>query len=104
MFSNYIPLLAGLMTFLAGCTAMNSDTIQYASMADVKGCVFLGDVEGSAVRTQLDFHDDAMRLMDAESDAIDQAVALNATHIVWGNRGRNAVTFVTGKAYKCEKS
>jgi|GEM_PF-6355390 len=103
MFSNYIPLLAGLMIFLAACTTINSDAIQYASMDDMKDCVFLGDVEGSAVRGRLDLHDDAMRLMDARSDAIARATALGATHLVWGNLGRNAVTFVTGKAYQCKK-
>lgn len=98
-------LILSLLLFLTGCVSKPTAEATKIIEADekmVSQCKFLGNVDGSSTFGGIladDLH------QSAKSEALEKAVQLNATHIVWTSvqKGFDSGASLLGKAYSCTK-
>lgn len=87
------------MLVLAGCTTVAPNSIREVNEQNVKGCRFLGTVNGSdAIFVGLS---SSIGSKNAKAKAMNAAVDLKASDIVWGQQGTSATNEWVGKAYAC---
>ena len=87
------------IVLLAGCTTVSSNNIREVSEQNVKSCRFLGAVNGAdAIFVGLS---SSIGSKNARAKAINAAVALNATDVVWSQQGTSMTNEWIGKAYAC---
>ncbi|TVP60004.1 MAG: hypothetical protein EA349_02140 [Halomonadaceae bacterium] len=94
-----LPLLALLL--LVGCAATPSpeaQAIQDAQSQDVAECQRVARVYGTAEGF---FLSEAAALTQAQNEALERAVSVNATHVVWINVEEGLTSYVSGDAYRC---
>lgn len=92
-------MLVGLS--LSGCATSLSpraSKIQDADQHLVAGCKFVGSVTGTSGMGNIAA---ATGINNAKNEAREQAVRLNATHIVWFSVAGGYTPTVSGNAYKC---
>ncbi len=97
-----LPTLACLssLAMLTACTTMQSNTIREVSDSNVKQCRPLGEVHGSdAVFVGLSA---SVGSRNAKARAMNDAVRLQATDVVWSQRGTSMTNEWVGKAYACK--
>ena len=91
-----------LIALLAsGCTTVPSVAAQRVKVADpaeVMACTLVADVQGSSGWGNLAA---STGMQNAKNEALDQAAAAGATHIVWTNIAGGYSPFATGRAYRC---
>lgn len=84
---------------LSACATMQPNSIREVSEQQVKGCRALGNVSGSdAVFVGLSA---AVGSKNAKARAINQAIALRASDVVWSQSGTSMTSEWLGKAYAC---
>ncbi|MBC7466991.1 MAG: hypothetical protein H7256_13465 [Bdellovibrio sp.] len=96
-------IVAVIVAFFSGCvTSISKDAslIKEADEKAIQSCTFLGNVDGSA--TFAGITADGLH-ESAKSEALDKAVQLKATHVVWLSvqKGFDSGASVLGKAYAC---
>jgi hypothetical protein len=85
----------------SGCATALSPAaarIQPADQSSVAGCTFLGDVSGSSDWGNLAA---TQGMQNARNEGLEQAAAMEATHVVWINIAGGYSPYANGKAYKC---
>ncbi len=93
-----LAAVAAVLT-LSGCATMQPNSIREVSEQQVKGCRALGNVSGSdAVFVGLSA---AVGSKNAKARAINQAVGMKASDVVWSQSGTSMTSEWLGKAYAC---
>lgn len=104
----HINMKKSLLTFaclsslamLTACTTMQSNNIREVNDSNVKQCRPLGDVHGSdAVFVGLSA---SVGSRNAKARAMNEAVRLQASDVVWSQRGTSITNEWVGKAYACK--
>ena len=98
-----LTLLAvpAVMLVLAGCTTVTPNTIREVNEQNVMSCRFLGNVNGSdAIFVGLS---SSIGSKNAKAKAMNEAVRLAASDVVWGQQGTSATNEWVGKAYACRR-
>ncbi|MBC7743238.1 MAG: hypothetical protein H7061_13655 [Bdellovibrionaceae bacterium] len=98
-------LTLSLLLFSIGCVSQPTARAKQIIEADekmVSNCKFLGNVDGSSTFGGIladDLH------QSAKSEALEKAVQLNATHVVWTSvqKGFDSGASLLGNAYSCSK-
>ena len=94
-----IASLCGLAV-LTACTTVAPNTIREVNEGDVARCKLAGPVQGAdAVFVGLSA---AVGSKNARAKAMNQAVRLQATHVVWSQQGTSMTSEWVGKAYVCK--
>lgn len=94
-----IASLCGLAV-LAACTTVAPNTIREVNEGDVARCKLAGPIQGAdAVFVGLSA---AVGSKNARAKAMNQAVRLQATHVVWSQQGTSMTSEWVGKAYVCK--
>lgn len=75
--------------------------IQSADQSMVKGCTFLGDVNGSSGWGNFAA---SQGMQNAQHEGLEQAAAMEATHVVWETVTGGFSPSANGKSYKCKES
>lgn len=89
------------LTFLAGCAATPSteaQAIQDAQTRDVTECQRVARVYGTAEGF---FLSETAALTRAQNEALEKAVEVNATHVVWLNVEEGLTSYISGDAFRC---
>ena len=89
-------------SILSGCATTPSPralSIQDADYRTVETCQFIGDVHGSSGWGNLMA---SIGIQNAKNEAREQAVIMEATHIVWVQVVGGYCPYVAGKAYRCK--
>ena len=95
-----LSFVAAALFAFAGCTTMQSNTIRESVDSSVKGCKMLGNVNGSdAIFVGLSA---GIGAKNAKAKAMNQAVNLKATDVVWTQQGTSMTNEWVGKAYACK--
>lgn len=88
------------LTMLAACTTVQPNTIREVNEADVKGCRMAGPVQGAdAIFVGLSA---GVGSKNARAKAMNAAVRLGATDVVWSQQGTSMTNEWVGKAYVCK--
>ena len=95
---------------LAGCRPKLSpppSKVVEADMKMVKGCKYLGEVHGSSTDSmRAGWRSDAqiieIGMENVKYQALQEASALGATHVVWTSETRSFKPEITGRAYRCK--
>ena len=91
--------LCAVTLFLAGCATVQPNSIREVAETQVAGCRLLGAVNGSdSVFVGLSA---AVGSRNAKARAMNAAVALKATDVVWSQSGTSMTSEWIGKAYAC---
>ncbi|MBB6136110.1 hypothetical protein HD842_004287 [Massilia aurea] len=94
-----IVSLCGL-ALLAACTTVAPNTIREVNDNEVARCRLAGPVQGAdAVFVGLSA---AIGSKNARAKAMNQAVRLQATDVVWSQQGTSMTSEWVGKAYVCK--
>jgi hypothetical protein len=83
----------------SGCITARSaaaSRIQEADASMVTGCTYAGEVFGASSE-----EDPAVGITNAKTQALEQAVSLRASHVVWNSLVAGKRPNVSGKAYRC---
>ena len=97
-----IPAIACLcgMAVLAACTTVKPNSIREVNDSEVKRCKLAGQVQGAdAVFVGLS---SAVGSKNAKARAMNEAVRLQATDVVWSQQGTSMTSEWVGKAYVCK--
>jgi len=97
-----IPALACLcgLAVLTACTTVKPNTIREVNEGDVKRCKLAGPVHGAdAVFVGLSA---GVGSKNAKARAMNEAVRLQATDVVWSQQGTSMTSEWVGKAYVCK--
>jgi len=87
------------LAILAACTTVTPNSIREVNDTDVKQCKSLGTISGSdAVFVGLSA---SVGSKNAKARAMNQAVNLKATDVVWSQQGTSMTSEWVGKAYAC---
>lgn len=100
--NNSIRLLAclGAAAILAACTTVTPNNIREVNEPDVRQCKLAGPVYGSdAVFVGLSA---GIGSKNAKAKAMNEAVRLKATDVVWSQQGTSMTSEWIGKAYACK--
>jgi hypothetical protein len=73
--------------------------IRDADPETIEGCRYLGEVHGSSGWGNLAA---STGIQNAKNEAIESAVAMGATHILWTNIAGGYSPYVSGRAYTCK--
>lgn len=88
------------LTLLTACTTVQPNNIREVNEADVKGCRLAGPVQGSdAIFVGLSA---SVGSKNAKAKAMNAAVRLQATDVVWSQQGTSMTNEWVGKAYVCK--
>lgn len=91
--------LAGLAV-LSACTTLTPNSIREVNDGDVKRCTLAGPVYGSdSVFVGLSA---GIGTKNAKAKAMNEAVRLKATDVVWSQQGTSMTSEWIGKAYVCK--
>ena len=94
-----LALSLPLIVLLANCTTLKPNNIREVADNNVRGCKLLGAVNGSdAIFVGLSA---SVGSKNAKATALNQAVDLGATDVVWSQMGTSMTNEWVGKAYKC---
>ncbi len=96
-----VILLLDLLSFV-GCATTKSEMAAKVLQADermITNCKYLGDVTGTSGWGNLAA---STGVNNAKNEALEQAASLGATHVVWTQVSAGYVSFVNGRAYRCE--
>lgn len=92
--------LIGAALLATGCTTMTENNIREVQAEQVKGCKKLGPVNGNdATFVGLSA---SIGSKNAKAKAMNAAVALNASHVVWTQMGTSMTNEWVGTAYRCK--
>ena len=98
VFAFFVVIITGIN--ITACTTMPTSSIRESVDASVKSCKMLGNVNGSdAVFVGLSA---AIGSKNAKAKAMNQAIGLRATDIVWTAQGTSMTSEWVGKAYACK--
>lgn len=93
-------LLVAVVIALSACTTMKTNNIREVNAKDVKGCKLLGDANGAdATFVGLSA---SIGSKNAKAKAMNAAVQLGATDVVWTQSGTSMTNEWLGKAYRCK--
>lgn len=88
------------LAVLAGCATVKPNNIREVNDSQVKRCRLAGQINGSdAIFVGLSA---AVGSKNAKARAMNEAVGLNATDVVWSQRGTSATNEWIGNAYICK--
>ena len=88
------------LAVLTPCTTVQPNTIREVNEADVKRCQLAGPVQGAdAIFVGLSA---GVGSKNAKAKAMNQAVRLQATDVVWSQQGTSMTSEWVGKAYVCK--
>ncbi len=88
-----------LVSLIAGCATQISDRgrmVRIAHPTDVSNCALMGRVIAKSRIPYLQ-----VGVYSAENEALDQAAAAGATHVVWEKREGGFFSQVEGLMYQC---
>lgn len=92
-------LCSPLLLALANCATVKPNSIKEATEPEVRGCKMLGAINGSdAIFVGLSA---SVGSKNAKARAMNQAVGMNASHVVWSQMGTSMTSEWVGKAYLC---
>lgn len=97
-----IPTFACLCTMavLSACTTVKPNSIREVNDSEVKRCKLAGPVHGSdAVFVGLSA---SVGSKNAKARAMNEAIRLQATDVVWSQQGTSMTNEWVGKAYVCK--
>lgn len=97
-----IPAFACLcgMVVLTACTTVKPNTIREVNESEVKRCKLAGPVHGAdAVFVGLSA---GVGSKNAKARAMNEAIRLQATDVVWSQQGTSMTNEWVGKAYVCK--
>lgn len=97
-----IPTFACLssLALLTACTTVQPNTIREVNDSSVKQCRLAGPVQGAdAIFVGLSA---AIGSKNAKAKAMNEAVRLQATDVVWSQQGTSMTNEWVGKAYVCK--
>ena len=84
----------------SGCTTMTANNIREVTEHDARGCHELGQIAGSdSIFVGLSA---AIGTKNAKAKAMNAAVDLGATDVVWSQKGTSMTNEWIGKAYICK--
>lgn len=96
-------MLAGAVAAIAACSTPMSDRARRIKWAtgpgEILGCEYLGVVDGSS--TQSGMANSDIGENNARNEALETAVSLNATHVLWRPTSFGMLVRVSGDAYSC---
>jgi hypothetical protein len=101
MFTRMIKLLVGIAAVIswASCATLTPNLIREVTENDVKDCTLLGNIAGSdSIFVGLSA---AVGTKNAKARAMNQAVSMGATDVVWSQMGTSLTNEWVGKAYQC---
>ena len=88
------------LTALTACTTLQPNNIREVNESDVKRCKLAGPVSGSdAIFIGLSA---SVGSKNAKARAMNEAVRLQATDVVWSQRGTSMTNEWVGQAYVCK--
>jgi len=96
-------VLMSTLSSINGCATSRSAgaiRVQEADKTAVANCSYLGEVEGASGWGG--FLGASTGKENAKNEALEKAVQLGATHVVWTDVGGFFVPSATGRAYKCK--
>lgn len=98
------PILAlaclSSLTVLTACTTVQPNNIREVNESSVARCKLAGPVQGSdAIFVGLSA---SVGSKNAKAKAMNQAVRLQATDVVWSQQGTSMTNEWVGKAYVCK--
>jgi hypothetical protein len=97
--NKFIYALAGVAV-LSACTTLTPNSIREVNDSDVKRCTLAGPVYGSdSVFVGLSA---GIGTKNAKAKAMNEAVRLKATDVVWSQQGTSMTSEWIGKAYVCK--
>lgn len=99
----FLIVLMSSVSSITGCATSRSAEairVQEADNAMVANCIFLGEVEAKSGWGGI-FGASTGR-ENAKNEALEKAVQLGATHVVWTDVGGFFVPSATGRAYRCK--
>lgn len=95
-----IVLCSPLLLALVNCASVKPNSVKEVADTEVRGCKTLGPVNGSdAIFVGLSA---AVGSKNAKARAMNQAIDMNATHVVWSQMGTSMTSEWVGKAYQCK--
>jgi hypothetical protein len=90
---------AGVLASMVGCATATPNSVREVTENEVNACKLLGNVSGSdAVFVGLSA---SVGSKNAKARAMNQAVSMGATDVVWSAMGTNMTSEWIGKAYLC---
>ena len=90
----------GGLAVLTACTTLVPNSIREVNHSDVKHCKLAGPVQGSdSVFVGLSA---GIGSKNAKAKAMNEAVRLKATDVVWSQQGTSMTSEWVGKAYVCK--
>jgi hypothetical protein len=90
----------GSLAALTACTTLTPNSIREVNDSDVKQCKLAGPVSGSdSVFVGLSA---GIGTKNAKAKAMNEAVRLKATDVVWSQQGTSMTSEWVGKAYVCK--
>lgn len=90
----------GSLAVLSACTTLTPNNIREVNDNDVKSCKLAGPVYGSdSVFVGLSA---GIGTKNAKAKAMNEAVRLKATDVVWSQQGTSMTSEWIGKAYVCK--
>jgi hypothetical protein len=90
----------GSLAVLTACTTVTPNNLREVNDSDVKSCKLAGPVYGSdSVFVGLSA---GIGTKNAKAKAMNEAVRLKATDVVWSQQGTSMTSEWIGKAYVCK--